>query len=268
MVAVGSQPAEDGYPYRSFVPGLARNVVATPVPPTATLTPIPTLGPIVYEISDDVSDAEAKPFIDGIAAARAFALEELGGWTNAHPFTVRLTKDSTCGGGAYATFDLICLEVDNPGGPNKTASEQSTIAAHEYYHVLQAQTGCINGHPVWMIEGAAQAFAYYVLWEKEWRDETADRDEAEFWSAYSNPKLYPLAYYETQYGDGNSGRYSYWFLAADQASGADPVALMAYCHAGGQAQWQSAFATVFGLQVPAFYGEFADWFAGIGGSTQ
>lgn len=136
-------------------------------------------------------------------------------------------------------------------------TERTELAAHEYVHVWQYDTGgsaCMLG-PRWISEGMAESLAYRslvagglipaanmdVFMKRQLRN-------AQYVSLRSLESTWPSA----------ANPFAVAYLAVDRLLAVpSPLALRTYCaRVGGGEAWQSAFAAAFGTDVDSFYSRF------------
>lgn len=145
----------------------------------------------------------------------------------------------------------------------------TSISAHEYVHVLQAELGCLpeqgDQNYRWLLEGMADHIAWRALVRAGRATEARVEREIRRDGGLARD-LGPLRHYERD--DGRDREYALWHLAvrrlvhAAAAAGAAPssrpeVALIRFCKRVGRGQpWRDAFARSFGLRLDRFYADF------------
>ncbi|GEM45512.1 hypothetical protein [Deinococcus cellulosilyticus] len=163
---------------------------------------------------------------------------------------------------AVANKNSICINSTRSLWKKVLKNEPTlglTIVAHEHFHNLQGQLGCLpkgNAHEYrWWVEGTAT----YVGWQTEVHAGRVTPDEVEqemrSWGAM-RPDLKPLKAYETSMpGD---PEYALAYRAVDRlVKRAGAASLGQFCQQVGQKlPWKTAFEKAFGVSVEDFYQRF------------
>jgi hypothetical protein len=202
----------------------------------------------------DVSPNDVSLIQRGIALGTSFVAERLN-VTQRSSLIVTISTRDICGSTASYGNDRLCFYVAHPVWTSATPQQKVKIAAHEYFHAIQDELGCLSStgpsFPVWLIEGAAEFFWYEVVVANGLLDE--DAVTAFHVNQLHSPDLALLEDYEASYGPGPI--YSLWYLAARELSDqSGEMALASYCQAVGTGTtWQDAFSEAFGQSVDTFY---------------
>jgi hypothetical protein len=194
------------------------------------------------------------------------------------PVVARVAHGSGChpfqaSGGALvgeADDGFACIDTSSLGWQwlvLKDLTAATSISAHEYVHVLQAELGCLPREQTyrWIVEGMASELAWRALIEAgratDARAKRTIRQDGAF-----DTNLEPLSNYERE--TGRDREYALWHLAVRRllrkavdlgvAPGARPeLALYRFCARVGQGQpWRAAFRRSFGLRLDDFYADF------------
>jgi hypothetical protein len=167
---------------------------------------------------------------------------------------------------------FFCIDTSSPAWQYMVRTDfaaATSLSAHEYVHVLQAELGCLpttqDRHYRWLLEGMASDIAWQALVRagrvSEARVVRTIRKDRPLSSG-----LGPLRDYELQ--DGRDHEYALWHLAVRRllrvAVGDDAVpasrpelGLRRFCERVGHGQqWHIAFARSFGLPLDRFYAGF------------
>ena len=146
------------------------------------------------------------------------------------------------------------------------------IAIHEAVHVLQSELagpGALNSGPDdvpragprWLSEGVAEWTGYQAIAENRL---IRIEDARARWERTTKSLSTPLQAHEVRRGRPD-GAYDLFAFAVDYfVRGRNRGDLLTYFEAIGRGEaWQSAFATVFGKSVDAFYAEFEAYRSGL-----
>lgn len=141
---------------------------------------------------------------------------------------------------------------------NQNPAIALSVIAHEHYHVLQHQLGCLrawNKEYEWLIEGGAA----YLGWETVITSGELDREWVDtlLTKMRTSDDPGPLAAYERTIGGDAS--YSLAYQAVQQliTKTGSLVSLNDFCTRVGHGKpWREAFADTFGITVEEFYTDF------------
>ena len=162
---------------------------------------------------------------------------------------------------AVAQRGSLCVDTDSPGWTEggADASIAGSIIAHEHFHVLQAEVGCLPGPDehthAWLVEGAAT----WVGWQTEVLAGHATQDEVmrtmRDWGGWDRG-IPPLAELEQQIS--GDAAYALAFRAVDRlVARTGPRSLISFCESvAAKGEWRDAFEIAFGIPVDTFYAEF------------
>jgi hypothetical protein len=263
-----------------------------PVPPP----PPPAPGaPATYVFGSEVTTAQQALLRDGLDLGARFIRSSAGrelpaftvwaytdvealirAYAETAPTTAENARDiwtrGTAAAGGYRKLWFGPLWFSAGGGDANTKK----IAVHEAFHVLQndlAGVGAIGGGfddipragPRWLSEGSAELVGYLAIADARLTSMSNVRGD---WAqrAKSSPvTLQRLAILRGQFEAG-SNAWGIMPLAVERLVGGEGgyPKLLAYFEATGRGEaWQSAFASVFGKSVDAFYAEFAAYRSGL-----
>jgi hypothetical protein len=196
-------------------------------------------------------------------------LADSGLMTATRPVTVRLARWSPCSPlnpilalapTAIADADQICVNTVSgvwQQGLNETPGIAIAVMAHEHYHTVQGQQGCLpppgDRRYAWITEGSAT----YIGWETAIHAGLLDRawvDDLIADILAGTTTAEPLSTYET-HADGDAIYMRSYQAIGQLVAGAGSVrSLEQFCtQIGAGMEWHQAFATAFGLSVETFY---------------
>jgi hypothetical protein len=162
---------------------------------------------------------------------------------------------------AIAQSGSLCLNTDGPGWTDarEDPALAGSVIAHEHYHLLQAELGCLPGPDdhthAWLVEGAAT----WVGWQTEVAAGHVAQDQVlatmRDWGGWDEglPALSDL-----EEDIGGDAAYALAYRAVDRlVSSAGPRALVTFCESinTGDA-WHAAFERAFGTTTDDFYAAF------------
>jgi hypothetical protein len=235
--------------------------------------------PVVLRVQDGVKPRELRAIRDGIGLTNRFMARGLGG-TVQGPVEVRVARANGChafepaGAGLVGEGDkgFVCIDTATPSWQwiiTKDHLEATSMAGHEYVHVLQSELGCLPPPRLqefrWIFEGMATEVAWRALTEAG-RARPARVERTIIRDGAFDPNLEPLSAYESD--TGRDAEYALWHLAVLRllrtavTDGAAPasrpeLALRHFCVRVGRGDpWRQAFARSFGLSVIEFYADF------------
>jgi hypothetical protein len=232
--------------------------------------------PIELRVQNGVKPRELRAVRDGLRLEHRYMAKTLGR-TVRGPVEARVAHGSGCrpfqsaGGALIGEGDdgFLCVDTATLSWQwlmLKDRLAATSISAHEYVHVLQAEIGCLHADEYrWIVEGMATDLAWQTLVAAgrvtDARVARTIRQDGAF-----DPTLEPLSNYERE--DGRDQEYALWHLATRRllreavADGAAPagrpeVALLRFCKGVGRGRpWRRAFARSFGMPVGKFYARF------------
>ncbi|HEU5288168.1 MAG TPA: hypothetical protein VFV20_07185 [Candidatus Limnocylindria bacterium] len=162
------------------------------------------------------------------------------------------------------TFDIVTSNRAWSSPPAAAAdtwtpdTERIELAAHEYVHVWQYDTGgraCMVGGPRWISEGMAESLAYRSL-------VAAGRIPAANMDTFTKRQLRSAQYVTLRSLESTwpsaANPFAVAYLAVDRLlAQPSPLALRTYCARVGAGElWQTAFAAAFGTDADTFYTRF------------
>ncbi len=164
----------------------------------------------------------------------------------------------------YSGGDFIVIFTGSSGWLALVPFDRVHVVVHEYIHVYQRDTlGASEGaSPAWLIEGLAEFLSYDAVARVGLVTSRAVQD-FHAWALANGPSLAQLSSFESlrayQTAEGPIYNLSYLavlFLIADH--GTDPIGRYFAAVAAG-ADWRSAFASAFKMDVASFYAAFEQW---------
>jgi hypothetical protein len=235
--------------------------------------------PVELRVQDHVSAPELRTIRTGLRLTERFMRVALGRGVAGH-VEARVARSNGCRpfqavGEALvgeAQRGFLCIDTASPAWQwlmLKDRLAASAAAGHEYFHVLQAELGCLHSpsgeHFRWLMEGSAEEVGWRALVAAH--RTTADHIAREIRSEGAfDSNLEPLHRYETE--GGRDPEYALWHMAVRRllaravAAGAVSArhperALGRFCEQVGAGRpWRGAFARSFGLSVDRFYASF------------
>jgi Ca2+-binding RTX toxin-like protein len=265
-----------------------------PQPPPPPPTPTAPGAPASYTFGPEVTPSQQAMLRDGVDLGARFIRSALGrelpafnvwayadvealirAYAETAPTTPENSRDIWTRG-TFAVGDFRKLWFGPPYFNDAgSRSNLTKIAVHETFHVLQfelAGAGSMNGGfddipragPRWLFEGSAELVGHLAIADARLADMPPVRAD---WAqrAKSSPvTLQRLAILRGQFEAG-SNAWGIMPLAVERLVGEGGGAkVLSYFEAIGRGEaWQTAFATVFGKGVDAFYAEFATYRSGL-----
>lgn len=235
--------------------------------------------PIVLRVQDGVGRRELRAISVGLRAANRYMTAQLSRPVHG-PVEGRVAHKNSCrpfqaAGGALmgqGERGFLCIDTRSLSWRYLVQTDfvaASSVAAHEYVHVLQGELGCLppprEQHYRWLIEGMVTEVAWRAL-EQARRATGAGVRRAIRADAPLDPDLYPLWRYERE--DGRDREYALWHLAVrslmHEVEGAESVlqappelSLLRFCRRVATGEpWRLAFARSFGVSLETFYARF------------
>jgi hypothetical protein len=233
--------------------------------------------PVELLVQRGVTQRDLRAVRDGLRLEHRYMKKTFGKTVRGH-VVGRVAHGTGCrpfqsSGGALvgeADNGFVCIDTTSLGWQwlvLQDLTAATSISAHEYVHVLQAELGCLPKQVTyrWIIEGMATDLAWRALIEAgRATDARAKRTIRRDGALDTN--LEPLANYELE--TGRDREYALWHLAVRRLlrkavdDGAAPaprpeVALYRFCARVGRGHsWRAAFRRSFGLRVGHFYADF------------
>lgn len=164
----------------------------------------------------------------------------------------------------YSGGDFIVVFTGSSGWLALAPFDRVHVVVHEYIHVYQRDMlGAAEGaSPAWLIEGLAEYLSYDAVARAGLVKARAVQD-FHAWVLANGPSLPHLSSFESlrayQTAEGPIYNLSYLavlFLVADH--GTDPIGRYFVAVAAG-ADWRSAFASAFTMDIASFYVAFEQW---------
>jgi hypothetical protein len=236
--------------------------------------------PIVLRIQSGVKPQELRAIRDGLRLEDRYAARALG-WRVPGTVEARVARSDGCrpfqaSGGSLVGDGgdhFLCVDTASPGWQwlmLKDRMAATSIPAHEYVHVLQAELGCLPDRGDqeqyrWILEGMATDLAWRALVVGGRATRARAMRTIRMDGAFDS-NLEPLPKYERD--NGREPEYALWHLAIAHllreavatraAPAARPeIALRRFCaRVGAGRPWRAAFARSFGLPVGEFYTRF------------
>ncbi len=233
-------------------------------------TPIPTPPPpaaFYYATGTGVAAMDIADVHEGVEWISRYLATSVGG-DRRRAATARINvgdgSEQYCCITQGPTFDIV---TSNRAWSSPSAAaadtwtpdtERTELAAHEYVHVWQYDTGgsaCMVGGPRWISEGMAESLAYRSL-VAGGRIPAANMDVFTK-RQLRNAQYVPLRSLESTWPS-TADPFAVAYLAVDRLLAVpSPLALRTYCARVGTGEaWQSAFAAAFGTDVDTFYTRF------------
>lgn len=161
---------------------------------------------------------------------------------------------------AFGSSDGIWISAGGAGWEFATEDQRHHSVVHEFFHVLQFQSGGSRG-PEWLLEGSAR-YVEFVVSEAVGRTDLATRRALEAERALGTAAT--LQSMETLAGlntVGFTAGYSSGFLATESLTGSQPGsvdlgALFDFYARTRSTSWPTAFAAAFGQSTSVFYADF------------
>jgi hypothetical protein len=160
--------------------------------------------------------------------------------------------------GATANTNSAGIWIYGPRFVDRDTSARRLIVVHEYFHTVQLSLSMERGArpPEWLAEGSARYFETRVGADHGYTDFDRRRDL----DIRQSRALEPLQTYEGRGGRLDAGEaYTLGFLASDylvKAKGVDALKRDLWIQMRLTADWQTAFANVFGVSTDQFYADF------------
>lgn len=135
-----------------------------------------------------------------------------------------------------------------------------SIIAHEYFHVLQGQTGCLPGPDeheyAWWVEGSATYVGWHTLVEAGLLTDTDVMDIMRQWGGFSDG-LDRLAAYEPHISGDAQYALAYRAITELVVLAGTEAGLLGFCErVASGIDWRSAFEATYNISVEAFYTDF------------
>jgi len=233
--------------------------------------------PVELLVQKGATKRDLRAIRDGLRLENRYMKRTFGRSPRGH-IVGRVAHGSGCrpfqaSGGALvgeADAGFVCIDTTSLAWQwlvLKDLTAATSISAHEYVHVLQAELGCLPKQITyrWIIEGMATDLAWRALIAAgratDARAKRTIRRDGAF-----DTNLEPLANYEVEAG--RDREYALWHLAVRRLlrkavdQGAAPaarpeLALLRFCVRVGHGRpWRAAFKRSFGLSVASFYADF------------
>jgi hypothetical protein len=236
--------------------------------------------PIVLRVQSGVKPEELRVIRAGLRSVHRYGARTLG-WRVHGKVEARVARRDGCrpfqaSGGSLVGDGgdhFLCVDTASPGWQwlmLKDRVAATSIPAHEYVHVLQAELGCLpergdREQYRWIFEGMATDLAWRALIAGGRATRARSRRTVRTDGAF-DPNLEPLPRYERD--NGREPEYALWHaaierllreaVAARAAPAARPeIALRRFCAGVGAGRpWRAAFARSFGLSLDTFYARF------------
>lgn len=223
-----------------------------------------------FLIQAGVSENDLALVGEGIRLADLYFTAQLAA-TLSNPIEVRMARTTPCvpfeplgsGSTAVADKEKLCVDTLSYAWTKIVPQDRLvglSIIAHEHFHNLQGQTGCLpgpNDHEyAWWVEGSATYIGWHTLVEAGLMTEAQVMDVMHKWGGFSSD-LGTLASYEKHIS--GDPAYALAYRAIDelvQRTGS-PALLYQFCQIVGQGQnWRMAFEAAYGISVADFYTQF------------
>lgn len=229
-------------------------------PPSGRTPSVPQIPADAKFVFDPVTAQVDKDALKlGVERASQFYAEVLG--QSGGPITF-VTVSSGCKGvvATYIAQDTICVNVQHPDWVNRTFEQKFKTGAHEYFHNVQRSVGCQVGwdsgglDPVWLGEGSAEFYAFWVLSESGMTPLYQTIEQLKLPLRVDKSLTLPAMEVPAI----QSFSYSLAAVAVDfLVSKSDIDSYIAYCGLRSSGvQWMSAFEQAFGISPSEFYEQF------------
>jgi hypothetical protein len=226
--------------------------------------------PYLLIVQPGVSEQSVNLVRDGLTEADQF-LNDVTGMTLETEAEVRLASFSPCsplqplpqlGATAQVVGNRLCVNTLSgvwQDSLNNNTGFAFSVIAHEHYHLLQHQLGCLSSpwqkQYDWLIEGGAS----YVGWETAITAGKLQRESVTtlLTTMRATDKLGTLKSYE--HGIGGDASYSLAYQAVQHLVNktGSVRSLNDFCSRVGHGEnWRDAFAHTFGITLEDFYGTF------------
>lgn len=230
--------------------------------------PIPNT-PHRFLIQSGVTEADLVPVEQGITLANQYFLTHFGA-ALPNPIEVRMARSTRCapsiplGSGSTAVADEEMMCIDTTGYvwtqilPHEPLVGISIIA-HEHFHNLQGQLGCLpgpNDHEyAWWVEGSATFVGWHTLIDAGLVTEADVLETMHKWGGFDDDLELLASYERSIRGD---PEYALAYRAiADLVERSGEASLYTFCQQIGQGtNWHSAFESAYGVSVEDFYAVF------------
>jgi len=194
---------------------------------------------------------------------RAFASTEslIDEWVRLRGETRAATEQRWSGFAvAFGSADGIWISAGGAGWAVSTEDQRHHSVVHEFFHVVQFQSGGSRG-PEWLLEGSAR-YVEFVVSAAVGRTNLGERRTLEVGRALGTAAT--LQSMETLAGlntVGFTAGYSSGFLATEALTGSQPGsvdlgALLDFYARTRSTAWPTAFAAAFGQSTSVFYADF------------
>ena len=226
--------------------------------------------PYTLVVQHGVPDDEVALVAEGLALADRYFASALGAQTG-DPIRVRLARRSPCipfqplrnASTAVAELDGICVQTQGRVWRYAIREDPDlalSIIAHEHFHNLQGQLGCLpkpDAHTYrWLVEGSATFVGWQTLISAGRTTQARVEAEMREWGGFSGA-LKPLREYERVLpGDAEYAlAHRAVELLAKRAE--SPAVLMTFCQQVRRGRgWHEAFRRAFGVTTDTFYKTF------------
>jgi hypothetical protein len=220
-----------------------------------------------FRTGPGLAAADINALHEGVEWASAYLASNVGG-DRVSPASARIVlgdgSERFCCTASGPSFDIVtgnrAWAAPQAAAPDTWTAddERAELAAHEYVHVWQYDTGgsaCMVGGPRWLSEGMAESLAYRSL-------VAGGRIGASNLDVFTKRQLRSARYVtlrslESQWPS-DANPFAVGYLAVDRLLAVPaPTALRSYCARVGRGEpWRTAFAAAFGMDVETFYARF------------
>lgn len=223
-------------------------------------------------VQRDVRDAEVALVVEGLMYADRYFALALETQATA-PIEVRLARRSPCipfqplrnAATAIADADTVCVQTR--GQVWRYALREDpvlalSIIAHEHFHNLQGQLGCLPGPGAhtfrWLVEGSATFVGWQTLVSAGRTTQPRVDAEMREWGGFSE-LLKPLREYERVLPGDPEYALAHRAVELLVKRAESPASLVTFCRLVGQGvAWRDAFRHAFGVTTDNFYKTFEE----------
>ncbi|MBC8170025.1 MAG: hypothetical protein H7X77_00065 [Anaerolineae bacterium] len=231
--------------------------------------PIPGT-PYHLVIQSGVPETDLALVTEGLMLADRYFTAQLGVKV-AKPVEVRMARTTPCipftsmisSSTAIADEAEICVNTMSYAWTKIIPQNRRvglSIIAHENFHNLQGQLGCLpgpNDHEyAWWVEGSATYVGWHTLIEAGMITEAEVVEVMREWGGFDN-NLQPLSSYDERIPGDPEYALAYRAIADLIERAGTPASLNQFCDQVGQGKnWRVAFEDVYKIAVDDFYSTF------------
>lgn len=222
-----------------------------------------------FLVQAGVTEDDLALVAEAITLADRYFTAQLG-VTLPTPIEIRMASTTPCipfeppetSSTAIADKSAMCVNTRGYTWTNTIPRQplvELSIIAHEYFHNLQGQFGCLPGPDdheyAWWVEGSATYVGWHVFVEADMLTEAEVVETMRHWGGFSD-ELGSLGSYEQRMPGDPEYALAYRAIAL-LVERTGTQSLIQFCQQIGEGEnWRAAFEDAYGISVADFYMQF------------